>query len=242
MATSKMRRIIRKYRPAPLIQATRFLIQPLFRGLFHLLSHVKIEGHENVPQQGAYLVVFNHVSLYDPPVVLAFWPSKLEILGAIEIWSKKGQGVLARLWGGIPIRRTELHRDAIDQSLSVLQSDLPLLLSPEGGRSHQPGLRKAKAGIVYLAETTRVPIIPVGVTGTTDDFFQKAIHGERPLIELNIGSPFTLPATLEEPSLAPRDIRQKKADYIMARIAELLPASYRGYYGGMQPGGVNLAI
>ncbi len=180
------------------------------------------------------MVVFNHVSLYDPPVVVAFWPSKLEVLGAIEVWSRKGQGILARLWGGIPIQRSELHREAIDQTLSVLRSDYSLLLSPEGGRSHVPGLRKAKTGIVYIAETSHVPIIPVGLTGTTDDFLQKALQGQRPEIEMKIGQPFTIPQSLEDQELIPREIRQRKADYIMARIADLLPATYRGYYGNLK--------
>ena len=241
MAIAKMQKMARKYQPALYARMFRIIGQPAFRGLFHVFSRIRVRGNENVPGRGAYLVVFNHVSIFDPPVVVAFWPSQLEILGAVEVWSRKGQGILARLWGGIPIRRTELHREAIDQTLSVLRSDLPLLVSPEGGRSHLPGLRKAKTGIVYLAEASHAPIIPVGVTGTTDDFFQKAIQGKRPEIELNIGNPFTLPASLDEPGIVPREIRQRKADYIMARIAELLPASYRGYYSGFQARGLHAA-
>jgi len=176
------------------------------------------------------MVVFNHVSIYDPPVVIAFWPRQIEILGAVEVWSRKGQGFLARLWGGIPIRRAEVHREAIDLTLSVLRSDLPLLLSPEGTRSHLPGLQKAKTGVVYIAEVSKVPIIPVGLTGTTDDFFQRAIHGDRPKLEMTIGQPFTLPEALNDAGLPPREVRQRKADYIMRRIAELLPLNYQGYY------------
>ncbi len=164
---------------------------------------------------------------------LWWWPSRpyqLEVLGAVEVWSRKGQAFLARLWGGIPIRRAEVHREAIDQTLSVLRSDLPLLMSPEGGRSHLPGLRKAKTGVVYIAEVSKVPIIPVGLTGTTDDFFERAIHGNRPEINVRIGQPFTLPVTLNDPALPPREVRQRKADYIMSRVAELLPPLYRGYY------------
>jgi len=230
MITAKTASLPKLYRPTAQRRVVREVARSIFRGLFYLLSRIKISGHENVPSHGPYMVVFNHVSIYDPPVVLAFWPYQLEILGAVEVWSRKGQAFLARLWGGIPIRRTEIHREAIDQTLSVLHSGLPLLISPEGGRSHLPGLRKAKTGVVYIAEVSKVPIIPVGLTGTTDDFFQRAIQGYQPRIEMTIGQPFTLPEALDDQTLLPREVRQRKADYIMSRIAALLPPAYRGYY------------
>ena len=221
----------RRYRPTAYRRVVREITRFIFRLLFALMGRIKITGRENVPAQGPYMVVFNHVSIYDPPFLVALWPYQIEILGAIEVWSRKGQSFLARLWGAIPIRRAEVHREAIDITLAVLRSNLPLLLSPEGTRSHVPGLQQAKTGVVYIAETTRVPIIPVGLTGTTDDFFQKAVHGSRPVIEMAIGKPFTLPADLDDPALPPREVRQRKADYIMHQVAELLPPVYRGYYG-----------
>jgi 1-acyl-sn-glycerol-3-phosphate acyltransferase len=218
------------YKPSTQKRIIREISRVIFRGIFSIFSKIKISGNDNIPGKGPYLVVFNHVSLYDPPFVVSFWPKQLEILGAAEVWNRKGQGILARLWGGIPINRTEIHRDALDQTLKVLRSDLPLLVSPEGGRSHQPGLRKAKTGIVYLAEQSQVPILPVGVVGTTDDFLQRALRWTHPKLEMKIGEPFSLPGSISE-SFPPQEIRQRKADYIMSKIAELLPASYRGYYG-----------
>jgi 1-acyl-sn-glycerol-3-phosphate acyltransferase len=218
------------YRIPLLTRVLREVIRAGGKGIFHLLCRVRIQGRENVPQKGPYLVVFNHVSTYDPPVVVAFWPTQLEILGAVEVWSRKGQSLLARLWGGIPIHRGEVQRQAMEKTLDVLRSDLPLMISPEGGRSHAPGLRQAKTGVVYLAETTQVPIVPVGLIGTTDDFFQQILAGKRPEIEMKIGYPFTLPAADDSQNLPPKENRQKKADFIMKRIAELLPVPYRGYY------------
>ena len=218
------------YQLSTQMRVRREITRTIFRGVFSIFSKIKITGEGNIPSQGPYMVVFNHVSIFDPPFVLSFWPQQLEILGAAEVWNRKGQGILARIWGGIPIIRNEIHRRAIDQTLNVLRSNLPLLISPEGGRSHFPGLRKAKTGIVYLAEVSQASILPVGVTGTTDDFFQQALQGKHPGLEMKIGKPFSLPVIVKEESLPPREIRQRKADYIMTRIAELLPATYRGYY------------
>ncbi|MDD5367659.1 MAG: lysophospholipid acyltransferase family protein [Anaerolineaceae bacterium] len=208
----------------------RAVMSPLFRGVFHLISQVKITGLENVPTRGAYLIVFNHVSIYDPPFLIAFWPVHPEVLGAVDIWSRPGQDLLARLYGGIPIHRGEVDRAAMERMLIILRAERPLLLAPEGGRSHEPGMRQAKPGIVYLVERTQVPVVPVGIVGTTDDFFQKALHFDRPCLELRIGQPFTFPA-LDSSDCSPKAARQRKADYIMERISALLPPSYRGVYG-----------
>jgi 1-acyl-sn-glycerol-3-phosphate acyltransferase len=200
------------------------------RVIFHLLARVEVEGLENIPTSGPYVMAFNHVSIFDPPFVIAFWPVHPEILGAVDIWSRPGQDILARLYEAIPIRRGEVDRDAMGRTLAVLRAGLPLMVSPEGGRSHRPGLRRGKAGVVYLIERTQAPVIPVGVIGTTDDFFKRAMRGEKPLLHMQIGAPFLLPE-IDDPSVAPKDIRQRKVDFIMCKMAALLPADYQGVYG-----------
>jgi 1-acyl-sn-glycerol-3-phosphate acyltransferase len=140
-----------------------------------------------------------------------------------------GQATLARLYGGIPIHRGEVDRDAMQQMLAALRAGFPLMVSPEGGRSHVPGLRQAKPGVAYILERTGVPVVPVGVVGTTDDFFMRASRGERPRLEMHVGQAFTLPK-VDESGLHPREKRQHIVDYIMRRMAALLPASYRGVY------------
>jgi 1-acyl-sn-glycerol-3-phosphate acyltransferase len=103
------------------------------------------------------------------------------------------------------------------------------MVAPEGGRSHQPGLRKGKPGVVYLIERTHAPVVPVGVVGTTDDFWSKAIRGKKPVLRMQIGIPFELPE-IADPEAAPKEIRQRKVDFIMQRLAALLPSHYRGVY------------
>ncbi|MCL4560454.1 MAG: 1-acyl-sn-glycerol-3-phosphate acyltransferase [Chloroflexi bacterium] len=211
-------------------QLCRKLLTPIFRGLFHLLGKVEIEGAQNIPTRGAYVVVFNHVSIFDPPLIVAFWPTQPEILGAVDIWNRPGQSTLARLYGAIPIHRGEVDRTAMGRVLAALRIGRPLLVAPEGTRSHTPGMNPAKSGIVYVLERTGVPIVPVGVVGTTDDFFERAIHAEKPRLSMRIGESFFLPP-VDETNLSPKEIRQRKADWIMCKMAALLPENYRGVYG-----------
>jgi 1-acyl-sn-glycerol-3-phosphate acyltransferase len=213
----------------------RTLLRPIFRLLFHILSRVRISGLENVPEHGPYLIAINHISLYEPPFVLAFWPTPPEAAGAVEIWERRGQNVLVRLYGGIPVHRGNYDRSLIETMLAALRSGRPLLIAPEGGRSHQLGMRQALPGAAYVINQAGVPVIPVGIVGATDVFLEKALRGKRPVIEMRIGQAIHLPAIAgkgEQRRLA----RQRNADLIMHRIAALLPPEYRGVYANLEAG------
>lgn len=207
----------------------RWLLRPLFRGLFHLLSRVRISGLENIPRRGAYLITINHVSLFEPPLVLAFWPVAAEAVGAVDIWERPGQSLLARLYGGIPVHRGAYDRRLIETMIAALHSGQPVLIAPEGGRSHSPGLRRGFPGVAYVMDRTELPVVPVGIVGATDDFLRQALRGRRPTLEMRIGQPFCLPK-IEEKGEGRRKAMQDNTDRIMLRIADLLPAEYRGIY------------
>ncbi len=210
-------------------RTARFLFKPVFRGLFHVLAPITITGVENIPFKQPYLVTFNHVSMYDPPFIVACWPEMVEILGASDVWKKPIEGAFAWLYHGIQVHRGEYDRVVFDKALSVLESGRPLLMSPEGGRSHVTALRRAKPGLAFIIERANVPVLPIGIVGTTDDFFDKAIRGKRPALEMHIGKAFHLPA-LSGAGEERREARQRNADLVMAYIAGLLPESYRGVY------------
>src|SRR5690349_17246371 len=112
----------------------------VFRALFRGLGRVRISGKENIPYGKPYVVAMNHVSIFDPPFVAAFWPEQLEIIGAIDVFGKPGQGQLLRLYGVIPVHRGDYDRSLFTKLLSILRSGRPLLIAPEGARSHKPGL------------------------------------------------------------------------------------------------------
>ncbi len=210
----------------------RILFKPVFQGIFYLLARIKVTGRQNVPCGKPYLVAINHISTFDPPFVLAFWPEMIEAMGAVDLWSRPGQAQLVRLYHAIPVHRGEYDRVLFDRVLSVLAAGRPLLLAPEGGRSHVEGLRRAHPGVAFIVEKAQVPVVPVGIVGTTDDFFKKAIRSERRLLELRIGKPFQLPQVAGKGD-ARRKARQDNADLVMSNIAGLLPEAYRGVYAGV---------
>jgi 1-acyl-sn-glycerol-3-phosphate acyltransferase len=217
------------YRVPLRFRILRPLLKALFRGIFRGLSRIKITGQENIPYGKPYVAAMNHVSIFDPPFVAAFWPEDLEIIGAIDVFGKPGQGQLLRLYGVIPVHRGDYDRPLLTKLISILRSGHPLLIAPEGGRSHEPAMRRAKPGIAYLIEKTGVPVLPVGIVGTTEDFWHRASHGMRPVLEMRIGKPITLPSITTR-GIEKHANRQKNADLVMSHLAGLLPEDYRGVY------------
>jgi 1-acyl-sn-glycerol-3-phosphate acyltransferase len=208
---------------------SRPVLKAAFRGIFHLLGHVKITGREYIPYGTRYVVAMNHVSIYDPPLIGAFWPEQLEIIGASDVFEKPGQGQVLRAYSVIPVHRGEYDRALFMKIIRVIQAGYPLLIAPEGGRSHVPAMKRAMPGIAYIIEQTRVPVVPVGLVGTTEDFWQRARRGERPALEIRIGKPITLPEITAR-GAEKHAARQHNADLVMRHLAGLLPVEYRGVY------------
>ncbi len=228
------------YRVALPNRLSRAVLRPIFRGLFRILAPVDIQGAEHVPYGKPYIAAINHVSTFDPPFMLAFWPENIEALGASDIWQRKSfaQAFLVRLYGATAVHRGEFDREAVSRVVGVLKAGYPLLMSPEGGRSHNTAMRQARPGLAFLVEQAGVPVVPVGIIGTTDDFFQRAVRGARPPLTMRIGQPLELPP-VEGKGEARRANRQHNVDLVMAHIAGLLPLSYRGYYAAsaLEPAG-----
>ena len=207
----------------------RGIFRPIFRLVFYLLSDGKIIGKENIPTHGPYMVTINHISLFEAPFIAAFWPKPLEAAGAVEIWDRPGQATLVRLYGGIQVHRGEFDRQVLETMIAALKSGRPLLIAPEGRRSHAPGMQRAMPGVAYIVEKTGVPVLPVGFVGTTEDFLSRAIHFQRPRIEMRIGKPIILPP-VEGKGATRRESLQANADRIMLAIAALIPPEYHGVY------------
>jgi 1-acyl-sn-glycerol-3-phosphate acyltransferase len=204
-------------------------LKTVFRGIFRVFGRVRITGKDNIPYQTPYIVAMNHVSIFDPPLIGAFWPEQLEIIGAADVFEKPGQGQILKAYGVIPVHRGEYDRALFTKIISVIHAGYPLLIAPEGGRSHVTAMKRALPGIAYIVEQTRVPVIPVGLVGTTEDFWQRARRGQRPALEIRIGKPITLPEITAK-GAEKHEARQHNADLVMRHLAGLLPEEYRGVY------------
>lgn len=217
------------YRVPLHFKLSRPLVKALFRGIFHILANIKITGKENIPYGTPYVAAMNHVSIFDPPFAGSFWPEALEIIGASDVFDKPGQGLVLKAYGVIPVHRGEYDRALLSRIVDVIQAGYPLLIAPEGGRSHVTAMRRALPGVAYIIEQTKVPVLPVALIGTTEDFWHRATHGDRPSLEMKIGKPIVLPENTAK-GKERHEVRQANSDLVMRHLAGLLPEEYRGVY------------
>lgn len=222
---------MKNYRLPFHVRLNRLVMRPVFRMIYRILGRVKVVGRENVPLGEPYAVAMNHVSIFDPPLLVCFWPEEAEIVGASDVFARKGQGQILAMYGVIPVHRGDYDRALLEKILAVLKSGRPLVIAPEGGRSHQPAMQRALPGVGYIIEHAQVPVVPAGIVGTTDDFWQRAKRGEKPQLEIRIGKPIRFPPITEK-GAARRETRQRNADLVMRHIAGLLPEEYHGVYAG----------
>lgn len=201
--------------------------RPFFRLLFRLLTRVSISGRDNIPRDGAYIVTPNHISIFEPPLIASFWPQALEIAAAVEVLEKPFQSQIMRLYGTIHVHRGRLDRSLIRALLGRLADGLPVLIFPEGTRTHHPGLVEGNTGAVYLAAKAGVSIIPVGITGT-NRLWELIKRGQRPKITICIGPAIHVP-NLDKGSDRKTSLQMHTRE-LMKAIANLLPEDYRGLY------------
>lgn len=222
---------VNEYRIPLLTRFNRLWLRFGIRSVFQLFGRVRVQGLDNVPLGTPYVIAMNHISIFDPPFVVCFWPEQPEVIGAADVFKKKGEGPILSMYGVIPVHRGEYDRSLLERIVSILKVGRPLIIAPEGGRSHVLAMQRAMPGLGYIIEHAQVPVVPVGILGTTGDFWQRAKRGRRPMIELRIGKPIQFSA-IQEKGAARREARQRNADLVMRYIAGLLPLEYHGFYAG----------
>lgn len=204
-------------------------ILAIFGKLFRTLCSVEVYGAKNIPDKGPYIVVFNHVSIFDPPAILSLLPIQPEVFAASYLWRKFGTGILVRLYGAIPVPRAQFNRKAIATAKQIIYEKQTLMLSPEGTRSGEPGMNRAKPGIAFIAGNTECLVVPVGIEGTTRSLIKGVLNFSKPKIILRVGVPTAI-HLVHKPGKKRKQELQREADMIMVKIAEMLPESYWGYY------------
>jgi 1-acyl-sn-glycerol-3-phosphate acyltransferase len=131
-----------------------------------LLFRLEAKNPEHVPSTGPVLLVANHSSLLDPPLVGSVARRQLWFMAKAELFGIPLFGALIRRVNARPVRREGSDSGALRTALRVLQDDGALLIFPEGTRGDEGVLRPAKTGAGMLAVTTGAPVVPVYIHGS----------------------------------------------------------------------------
>jgi 1-acyl-sn-glycerol-3-phosphate acyltransferase len=142
------------------------VLKPIAVALMRLLFGLRARGTEHVPATGACLIVANHSSVLDPPLVGGACPRRLTFLAKAELFDIPALGWLIRHLGAQPLRREGADPAALRTAQRVLAAGGALLVFPEGTRGPEGALREAKPGAALLAMHGGVPVVPAYVSGS----------------------------------------------------------------------------
>lgn len=142
------------------------ILKQVVRGLMWLFWRAEKRGQEHVPGSGAVLLVANHSSVMDPPVIGASTRRPVSFLAKAELFDVPGLGWLISHLNSRPVRRDGADPGALRTALRVLQRGGALLIFPEGTRGEEGVLRPPKLGAGMLAVLSGAQVVPVYVRGT----------------------------------------------------------------------------
>jgi 1-acyl-sn-glycerol-3-phosphate acyltransferase len=192
-----------------------------------IVGWVRVSGLENLPDTGPYIIVTNHLSVIDVAVVLLAFPTQQMRVFAADKWRHNPvTGLLLGLSGAIWVRRGEVDRRALRIAIEALQNGEILGMAPEGTRSKDGILHKARQGPAYLASLSGAPLVPVGIINS-DKFAANIRKLRRTDLRAYIGPSFKLPACDGRPRAKELE---SYSELIMVHIANLLPERYHGFY------------
>jgi 1-acyl-sn-glycerol-3-phosphate acyltransferase len=173
---------------------------------------VSLEGLENIRPDASYVIVSNHMSLMDTPLVLAWIPLQFRFLAKRGLFKVPFIGYHLNRAGHIPIPRGDPRGSlkAMAAAARIIQErGVSALVFPEGGRS--PGeLQEFKEGAAYIAIKAGVPAVPVAIQGTREVLPMGSVMVRPGNVRLRIGDPIpTANLTLRDREALTRQIRER---------------------------------
>ena len=142
------------------------ILRTIALALMRLYFRLERRGGQHVPLTGPLLMVSNHVSLLDPPVVGAAAPRPLYFLAKEELFRVPLLGRLIYAVNSRPVRRDGSDVRALKTALRLLGEGKAILIFPEGTRGRGGRLGEGKPGAGMLAVMSGAAVVPVHVSGT----------------------------------------------------------------------------
>jgi 1-acyl-sn-glycerol-3-phosphate acyltransferase len=139
------------------------------RGLLWLVPcGLSLSGEDNIDADTSYIVVANHLSLIDIPILYGWMPLDLKWVMKKEVGKIPLIGAGAAMLGHVFLDRSD--HDAAVRELHRLENNLQpgtsILFFPEGTRSRSGNLQAFKMGAFHMARDLRLPVLPVTIRGS----------------------------------------------------------------------------
>jgi len=130
----------------------------------------RVEGIENIPKSGGAILAANHASYLDHFIIGVCIFARINRMIYFLAKKEHFETPLQRFWHrylqAIPIDREAGGKDALAEAVHHLRRGDLIMIYPEGTRTRDGALQRAKTGVARLAFAAHVPVVPIGITNT----------------------------------------------------------------------------
>ncbi|MGM0607043.1 MAG: lysophospholipid acyltransferase family protein [Candidatus Muiribacteriota bacterium] len=144
---------------------SKFFLNILFRIFF---VDIKVINRQKIPQQGPLLIVSNHLSNLDPPIIMYAFNRHVVFMAKKEIFKVPLLSWILKKLKCFPVKRGKADKNALNTAKNRLSLEkLAVVMFPEGTRSTNHQIKKFKSGISYVwYDAGCPPVLPVALKGS----------------------------------------------------------------------------
>ena len=155
------------------------MVYPIIKIIIPLVYKLwlrKVEGAENIPKDGSFIIVGNHASYFDsfifPSIIIPKLNKRMCALIDSTYWKYPLIKHFLDKRGGIPVHvnkekdAKEKNKLSIEVAVEHLKKGEILMMFPEGGRSDDGKLGKGYNGVSKIALASKAPVVPAGIIGS----------------------------------------------------------------------------
>lgn len=200
----------------PIYQLTHLLCRAVFKSFFP----VKIIGQENLIEEGPAVIVANHQSFLDPPLLAALYSNPIHFLARKTLFDPPFMKQFMPYSQSIPVDQERPDPASILRVLRTVRSGNRLVIFPEGTRCSDNQIHDAMPGIgLILSKLVNVPVQPIRIEGAYDCLPIHSSKLRRCPITLTVGKPIQF--TPEELRVRGREAQLSIGQKIMDAIRAL---------------------
>ncbi|BDA40334.1 lysophospholipid acyltransferase family protein [Candidatus Atelocyanobacterium thalassae] len=184
------------------------IVNPLFLTYFR----GRIYGQENIPKGKSVIIVSNHSSYFDPPLLSSCINRPVAFMAKEELFKVPVLAQAMRLYGAYPVKRETGDRGAIKSALNALRDGWLVGIFIQGTRTYDGNINHPKLGAAMIASKTQTLLLPVSLWGT-NKVLRKGSYFPMPVpITIRIGKPINPPQSNKRQEL--KEVTQECATRI----------------------------
>jgi len=164
------------------------------RAIFRTVLPTRVLGRENLPRTGGVLIVANHQSYLDPPLVGAWLPRTCHFVAREGLFESRWLAPVIRGLNAIPVKEGgEPDAAAVRLVVELLEQGRAVILFPEGTRTHAGEVGAFKRGVALIIRRAGAPVLPAAIDGAFRAW-PRGRRAPRPFTRLGVAYGEPIPA------------------------------------------------